>query len=149
MFPVMPSRYRNLGRACAVLLAVLLFGPDRAAGEVVVVAHAGVADEEIARKDLQRIYLGKRSTWNDDSTIVPAMLKAGPVHEEFVEDVVGRSAHRFANYWRQMVFTGKGTPPRSFGSEAEVVEFVKSTPGAVGYVSPGAETAGVKVLVVD
>lgn len=124
-------------------------GPIAAAGEVVVVVNESVTEDGLDRKDLQRIYLGKRSTWRDKSAVVPVILKEGPVHEEFVEEVVGRSIHRFANYWRQMVFTGKGTPPKSFATEAEVVAFVKETPGAVGYVSPGTATGGVKVFAVE
>ena len=132
----------------AVVCLVVLV-PVVAAGEVVVVANESVAEDEVARKDLQRIYLGKRSTWGDKSTVVPVILKEGPVHEEFVEDVVGRSTHRFTSYWRQMIFTGKGVPPKSFDNAAEVVDFVKATPGAVGYVSPLTDVTGVKVLAVD
>ena len=100
--------------------------PARAAGEIVVVANPDVPEEIILGRDLQRIYLGKRTTWPDKSSIVPVMLKSGPVHGEFVEDLVGRSEHRFASYWRQMVFTGKGVPPKSFASEDELVDFVRA-----------------------
>jgi hypothetical protein len=48
-----------------------------------------------------------------------------------------------------MVFTGKGIPPKSFDTEAELVDFVKTTPGAVGYVSPRTDVTGVKILAVD
>mgnify|MGYP001824419040 CR=1 FL=1 len=128
---------------------ISLLDPARAVGEVVVVANTEVTEDVIERKDLQRIYLGKKTTWPDKTSIVPVMLKTGPVHTEFVEDVVGRSEHRFATYWRQMVFTGKGVPPKSFASESEIVNYVKATPGAVGYVSPGTDAAGVKILIVD
>ena len=148
----------SLKRIRLIVLLVLLgsavpvtspLGPARAAGEVVVVVNAAVAADAIERKDLQRIYLGKKTSWPDKTSIVPVMLKSGPVHAEFVEDVVGRSEHRFATYWRQMVFTGKGVPPRSFASEDEIVSYVKATPGAVGYVSPATDAAGVKILTVD
>lgn len=123
--------------------------PARAAGEVVVVANPDVGEDAIVGRDLQRIYLGKRTTWPDRTSIVPVMLKSGPVHGEFIEDLVGRSESRFASYWRQMVFTGKGVPPKSFATETELVDFVKATPGAVGYVSPQTDVTGVKILTVD
>lgn len=143
-------RWRNgFAPALVALICLAVLVPVVAAGEVVVVAHESVAEDLVGRKDLQRIYLGKKSTWDDKTTIVPVILKEGPVHEEFVEDVVGRSTNRFTSYWRQMIFTGKGVPPKSFDNEAEVVDFVKATPGAVGYVSPQADVTGVKVLTVD
>jgi hypothetical protein len=38
--------------------------------------------------------------------------------------------------------------PKSFASDAEIVKFVAATKGAIGYVSAGAEGAGVKTLAV-
>jgi ABC-type phosphate transport system substrate-binding protein len=38
--------------------------------------------------------------------------------------------------------------PKSLGSDGEVVAYVAKTKGAVGYVSSGASTEGVKTLVV-
>ena len=133
----------------AVLLGVSFGGPAKANGEVLVVVNPDVAEDAIDTKTLQRIYLGKKTTWLNKETIVPVMLKSGPVSKEFVEELVGRSEHRFASYWRQMVFTGKGVPPRSFDTEEEIVFFVKETPGAVGYVSPSTDVTGVKTLTVD
>ena len=77
------------------------------------------------------------------------MPKDGTVHDRFIEDYLDRSVQRFATYWRQMVFTGKGVPPRSFASEADLVSFVASTPGTVGFASASVDTSGVKVLPVE
>jgi ABC-type phosphate transport system substrate-binding protein len=139
-------RMMLMGTVLLVSVSVL---PARVFGEVVMVVNSGVVEESIDDKDIERIYLGKKTSWPDHSSIVPVMLKAGPVHQEFVEEIVGRSEHRFASYWRQMVFTGKGVPPRSFDTEDEVVGFVKETPGAVGYVSPSTDVTGVTVLTQD
>ena len=144
-----PGRIILLALACTVFPWLSPLDPACAAGEVVVVANSGVVEDVIAQKDLQRIYLGKRTAWSDHSSIVPVMLKTGLVHEEFIEDLVGRSEHRFATYWRQMVFTGRGIPPKSFATEDEIISFVKVTPGAVGYVSPSTDATGVKILTVD
>jgi hypothetical protein len=45
-----------------------------------------------------------------------------------------------------MVFTGKGIPPKSFASETDLVDFVASTPGSVGFVSSSANVSSVKKL---
>ena len=120
-----------------------------AAEELVVIANPGVSLESIATKDLQRIYLGKKTLWPDGSSIVTVMPKDGTVHDRFIEDYLDRSVQRFATYWRQMVFTGKGVPPRSFATEADLVAFVAATPGTVGFASDVADTSGVKVLPVE
>jgi hypothetical protein len=47
------------------------------------------------------------------------------------------------------VFTGKGSMPKSFASDAEILKYVAKTPGAIGYVSAGADAAGVKKIAVN
>ena len=126
----------------------LAFGPGVAAAndEVVIIANPDLADNSIGQRDLQRIYLGKQTLWKDDTSIVPVMLKSGPLHDEFIEGYIDRSVPRFVTYWRQMVFTGKGVPPKSFSSESDLVDFVARTPGSVGYVSSSANVSNVKKL---
>ena len=41
---------------------------------------------------------------------------------------------------------GKGVPPRELANSAEVLNFVSSTPGAVGYVEENDLKSGVSVL---
>lgn len=149
-------RQRNSRGAGAVFLlgmalALCFGGTDAvAAGDgLVVIANPGNSLESIESKDLQRIYLGKKTMWDDGTSIVTVMPKAGTVHDRFIEDFLDRSVQRFATYWRQMVFTGKGVPPRSFVQETDLVSFVASTPGSLGFASDGADMSGVKVLTVE
>ena len=114
-----------------------------------IIANPGISSNSIDYKDLQRIYLGKKTQWKDDISIVPVMLKSGPLHDGFIEDFLDRSVQRFATYWRQMVFTGKGVPPRSFEDESELVDFVARTPGSLGFASTSADVGDVKILTLD
>ena len=124
------------------------FGLQAAAAnsDLVIIANPGINDNSIEQRDLQRIYLGKQTLWEDNTSIVPVMLKSGPLRDEFIEGYVDRSVQRFVTYWRQMVFTGKGVPPKSFASESDLVDFVARTPGSVGYVSSAANLSSVKKL---
>ena len=124
------------------------FGSPAAAAndELVIIANPDLNDNSIEQRDLQRIYLGKQTLWEDNTSIVPVMLKSGPLHDEFIEGYIDRSVQRFVTYWRQMVFTGKGVPPKSFASESDLVDFVARTPGSVGYVSSAANLSSVKKL---
>jgi len=51
-------------------------------------------------------------------------------------------------YWQQQIFSGKDVPPSNKSSDDDVIAFVKSNPGAIGYVSGSAAVAGVKVVAV-
>ena len=63
------------------------------------------------------------------------MLKDGDVQEEFIEGILGDKTYKYATYWKQMVFTGRGIPPKALSSEKDVLSFISSTPGAIGYIS--------------
>ena len=53
------------------------------------------------------------------------------------------------SYWQKMIFSGRDVPPPEKGSPDEVVAFVRSHGGGIGYVPAGTVLgAGVKVLVV-
>ena len=49
-------------------------------------------------------------------------------------------------FWKRVAMSGRDTPPAVRGSDDEVVAFVRSSRGAIGYVSSGASTNGVKVI---
>ena len=48
-----------------------------------------------------------------------------------------------------MIFTGKGTPPRSFAEEANMVSYIAATTGAIGYISNGGAAVGDNVRVME
>ncbi len=135
---------------CLLIVASIYpgFGPGAAAANdgLVIIANPDFTGSAIEQRELQRIYLGKKTQWEDNTSIVPVMLKSGPLHDEFIEGYVDRSVQRFVTYWRQMVFTGKGIPPKSFASESDLVDFVARTPGSVGYVSTSVNVSSVKKL---
>ncbi len=133
-----------------LLIALLLLTASGAArAEVLVVVHPDVSEAEIEERTLERIFLGKKTRWDDETPIVPVMLKDGPLHEEFVEEMLDRPVARFVTYWKQAVFTGRGVPPRSFETEDELLFYVSRTPGAVGYASSAGGGDGVRVLLID
>ena len=94
----------------------------------------------------------KASSWpprlpsSDGSHVEPALKRAGPTHEAFVKEYLGKTDAALQTYYRSLVFTGKASMPKTLGADAEVVAYVAKTKGAIGYVSAGASTAGVKTL---
>ncbi len=129
------------------LSAVMAVVPE-ALAEVLIIVHPDNIDQSLEPTELERIYLGKTTHWSDNSSIKVVMLKNGATHEAFLEQYLDRTVHRFVSYWRQMVFTGKGIPPRSFQVEKELADFVATTPGAVGYISDETRAPGVQIMVI-
>ena len=68
------------------------------------------------------------------------------VRRAFTREIHGRSVSGVRHYWQRQVFSGKGLPPPEVPGDEAVVEFVRSHPGGIGYVSADVNLDGVKVL---
>ncbi len=131
------------------LLAAGAAAQPGAASGLLVVANAEVPADTLSTQLLQRIFLGKTTSWGDGLTIQPVMLEDHAVHESFLTGVLDRSEESFSVYWKRMVFAGRGEPPLAFDTHGELADFLRSTPGAIGFLPAGADTVGLKIVTVD
>ena len=117
------------------------------AGDIVVVANKGIGESSLSKKEIQSIFLGKKKSLGG-TTVQLAILKgnAKDVHGRFLKTYVKKSPSKFKNYYKKLVFTGKGKEPKSFASEASLLAFVARTNGAIGYASADAVTHQVKTM---
>lgn len=131
-------------------LTVALVAGLLAAGSLtaapVVIAHKGVAAEKLDRPTLKAVFLGKKVAWDGAGRVTLAVLKSGPVADEFLGSAVEMNASAFLNYWRRLAMTGGGTAPKSFEKEEDLRKFVAETPGAIGFVDSVSADASVAVL---
>jgi ABC-type phosphate transport system substrate-binding protein len=101
----------------------------------------------MSKRDLARIFLKRKTSWPSGQAAVPVdQARNHALRESFGESVLDKSLERVESYWQAQVFSGKGTPPKGLSSDAEVIEYVRRWPGAVGYVSSNASTDGVNVI---
>lgn len=105
------------------------------AQDVVLIVNQDVRISEIKDADLRAIFTGVKTRFADGTRAVPVTLKGGPAHEVFLRNHLGESPDEFRAQWRKAVFTGQGAMPKTFDSEAALVDYVAATHGALGYVS--------------
>lgn len=133
--------------ALVVSLTLLPAGPTRAEEAFKVIVHPSNQASTITRRELADMFLKKLTRWPDGEAVHPVEPpEASTTRAHFLNAVIGRSAYAVKMFWSRRVFEGRDVPPVQKRSEDEVVAFVRSTPGAVGYVSPGTAAAGVKVV---
>ncbi|HSD31644.1 MAG TPA: hypothetical protein VLB49_07020, partial [Gemmatimonadales bacterium] len=134
--------------------AVLVAGGERhvsAAAAFRVIVHPQVKGSEIPRPVLSAIFLKQALKWGDGRPVVPVDQSVqSSVRRVFSNEVLGQGVVEVQVYWQRRITAGLVPPPVKTSDE-EVVAFVASTPGAIGYVSPGTPLAnGVReVTVVD
>lgn len=148
---------RNTLSFASLALAVLALtlGPARASAQgtaagYVVVVNAANSLSSVSKGELAKIFLKKVDRWSNGQPAAPVNLGDGsPLRDRFSKEVLGKSPSALESYWQQQIFSGKNVPPAAKATDAEVIEFVRANPGAVGYVSPKAGDApGVKRVTV-
>jgi len=128
----------------AVAMVIALVTPAGAA-DVQVIANPGVAVAELTAGDLKDVFLGSKTSVGG-AAVEPVFGRAGATHDAFVKTYLGKSDAALRNHFKTLVFTGKGTQPKAFASDAEVLKYVVGTKGAIGHVSASADTAGAKKI---
>lgn len=115
-----------------------------------VVVNPQTAASSLRRADLSAMLLKKTARWSDGTAVVPVDQAAtSSVRAKISVQIHGKSAAAVKSYWDQQVFSGRLIPPIEKASDEEVLRFVRTTPGAIGYVSDAAQVAGVKVVALE
>jgi len=130
----------------AMFFCLVLGSAVARAQEAVIVTNNSVKASEVTSDELREVFTGNKTSLKDGSHVTPVTLKGGESHEAFLKKYVGKSDSAFRAGWRSLVFTGQGAMPKTFDTEAALVDYVAATPGAIGYVSKGASNDKVKIL---
>lgn len=132
----------------ATLISVLSFFMSAVAfAEVAVIVHPSVSVVSMTDEEVARIFLGKSTSFPGGGQAVPINQDEGsPVRDKFNEAVCKKNASQYKAYWSQLVFTGKGTPPKDAGKDAAVKALIAASPNMIGYVDASAVDASVKVV---
>ena len=105
--------------------------------------NVGAVDRDFVRD----AFLKKVATWRNNETIRPVDLQRRlPLRARFTRDLLQKTPTQLRSYWNRLIFSGKGVPPPELASEEAVVAYVLANRGAVGYVSPGTNPRGAKVI---
>lgn len=115
-----------------------------------VVVNAANPTTSLSRQQLTRYFLKKTQSWPVGEPVgVVDLDKSSTTRAAFSQDVLRKSVAEVTAYWHQQIFAGRAVPPPEKRNDAEVIAFVASHQGAIGYVSEHAAVgSGAKVLVV-
>ena len=98
------------------------------AGDVIVISNPGII---ISADEVKDIYLGEKQ-FAGSTKLAPVDNAA--VQSQFLFQFIQMNAANYNGAWNKKTFRDGLTPPPVKSSDAEVIEYVKRTPGAVGYV---------------
>ena len=146
-----------MSRARAALLSAVISGllpsalPADAVPGFKVVVNASNPTSALTREELGRLFLKKSTAWPGGKPALPIDQPTSvEARHAFSKDILHQGTNDVAAYWNRMIFSGRGTPPSTKPSDADVIAYVRANPGAVGYVAADAPLGeGVKLLKVQ
>jgi ABC-type phosphate transport system substrate-binding protein len=150
----MPKLARLVARFCLAAGAAVLLSAtvSRHAGaqqtSFVVVANGANLMSSISRSELAALFTKKEQSFSDGTPAFPVDLPDDdPIHEAFAQAIHGKSPRALRAYWQQQIFSGRNVPPPQRSSDDQVLAYVRTTVGAIGYVRATAHLGpGIKVL---
>lgn len=120
----------------ALLLLSFAAVPGASPASVDVIVSPTLASTKLDRGLLRAVFTMRMRQWPDGSPIrVFVLPDSDPLSDQFYRERLGMYSYVLRRAWDRMVFTGTGLAPTVVRSEREMIERVRSTPGAIGYVS--------------
>jgi ABC-type phosphate transport system substrate-binding protein len=124
----MKSLTFKVGFSSAAIL-LLLTSHCATAADVVVISNSGMT---VSTDEIRDIFLGEKQFVGSTKLDV---IDNAALQGEFLSKVMHIDAAKYHSIWTKKSFRDGLTPPAVKSSDAEVIEYVKRTPGAIGYVS--------------
>ncbi|CAN2042807.1 PBP domain-containing protein [Candidatus Magnetomoraceae bacterium gMMP-15] len=113
-----------------VFLPLNLFGSEE---YIVIIGHK-TASNSLKKEDIKKIFLGKKTRWDNDLKIKFVILKDKKTYKKFLRKYVKKTLSQYRNYWKMKVFNGTGRMPISFKNQKDLIDYVSRTEGAIGFV---------------
>lgn len=126
----------------------LLMQPlKEARAEMVVVVNARCGVAAMTRNEVMNIFFGRNRQFFNGVEAQPVdMVDSHPDRERFYAGLVGKDLSEVNAYWSRQVFSGRMQPPPKVASPEEVLKWVISHPGGIGFVELSKADARVRVV---
>ena len=129
------QRQRLSCRWLLIFLVACSFLAGRSHAAVLVV-HDSVPVETMSVQELRTIYTMGFSYWKDGTAIQVFVLpQRSNLHQSFCKTLLRAFPHQLQAAWDRIVYSGMGKAPIEVESEQDMIERIRRTPGAIGYVS--------------
>jgi len=128
----------------AWLVLACLLAPGLACAGVVVVGHAAL--RKLDTTQVYRIYTGRLVELGGQALLPVNLPPASLARQRFLNDYLQQDEDRYTAYWTVRRYVGKGVPPRELSNASEVIAYVLSTPGAIGYLDDSEVPAGMNIV---
>ena len=140
---------RKLWTLAFVFASLLAFAGPSSAGTsgFKIVVHKDNPARGLAKSKIALMFMKMTAKWENGATVEPVdLLVASPVRAAFTAAIHKRDVDAVKTAWQRAIFAGRSEPPPEKASDEEVIAFVATHPGGIGYVSESVVSDKVKKL---
>ena len=130
-------------RVCVVVLT-LMFSQGLSATEssepvtsedsFVLITNSSTKVDAITQRELRSLFSLRRGVWSDGSKVTLVTLPDGHrLHKQFIEKRLKLFPYQLKRVWDRQIFSGSAVRPTNVKTINELIAFVASTEGAIGY----------------
>ena len=137
---------RILSLVAGVIVFLAIHGASARAGVAVICNPSLAVAAQLDKNILARIFTG-RTVQIDGIAVIPVNLPVGREERRvFLHHVLKQNDDEYMAYWLVRKSIGKGIPPQEVNTSQEVLRFILSQVGAVGYINDRDLAPDVRVL---
>lgn len=119
-----------------LLFLVTLTLPDNAFAQNFQVVGNQTGLATVTRAELISIFKPKNNRWENNKPVVIVLPGAASViRDDVAQQIYSNSFVAVQKYWLSLVFQGRFNAPYFFNSDDETLNFIRKTPGSIGFVS--------------
>ena len=126
---------------------LFLAGSSLVFAETSVIVSSSSSIATLDKDEISDIFLGKSPTFPNGEEAVPIEYNEGNnFREVFHNGVTGKNQAQLKAYWSKLLFSGKGTPPKSVAEADDMKKLIAANPNMIGYIDSSAVDSSVKVV---
>ncbi len=110
------------------------------------IRNPSLPETSLNRSEAGLLFSLRAQRWADGQDVKVFVLPDdNKIHSGFLKKVLGLFPYQLRRVWDRQVFSGTGQAPITVSSEAEMIDRVSSTRGAIGYIGPSTTSDRVRV----
>ena len=139
---------RIVRRFSLLTLCWLLMHPmAEVRAELVVVVNARCGVAAMTRNEVVNVFFGRNRQFFNGVEAQPVdMPDSHPDRARFYRALVGKEVSEVNAYWSRQVFSGRMQPPTKVNTTDDVMKWVSSHPGGIGFIDLSRADARVRVV---
>ncbi|MFT5634639.1 MAG: hypothetical protein ACI89T_000065 [Cognaticolwellia sp.] len=128
-----------------IAIVILLFSPQ--VNAINIISNITADTSSLSVTQLRRIYSMRQVHWqNGIPIVVYVLVSKNPLHQKFCREQLRLFPYQLDRIWHKLTFSGYGVAPIEVANESELIQAIKSTKGAIGYVENLSEVKDVNII---